>query len=54
MILWSHLAYELPSETGYCRKEREGKKRRTDEEKDVSSYWMSLRKREDTVVTSCV
>ena len=47
---WSHAAQELPSEKLYCRKDM-GKDRSDgeDEEEDVSSYWMALMKREDTV-----
>ena len=44
---WSHLVYELPFETRYWRRGRE-KKWREDEEEEVSSYWISLREREDT------
>ena len=42
----SQIAQELPSKTGYgkeyCRKDRE------DEKEDVSSYWITLRKGEET------
>ena len=44
----SRLAYELHSKTRHWRKDR-CKKWRKDEERDVTSYWMTLRKREDTV-----
>jgi hypothetical protein len=40
----SHLAQELPSKT--LLKEKE--KGREDKEKDVSRYWMTLGKRENT------
>jgi hypothetical protein len=33
----------------FVEREKEGQKGRKDEEEDVSSYWMTLRKRKDTL-----
>ena len=46
---WSHLTQELPFETCYCRTDRRAEQKwLEDEEEDVSSYWMPLRKQEGT------
>jgi hypothetical protein len=44
---WSHLVYEVPSEIRYCRKDKREGQKGDDEEEDVSSYWMTLMKRQN-------
>ena len=44
---WSRLAQELPFKTCYSWKDR-GKYRSEDDDGDVSSYWKTLRNKENT------
>jgi hypothetical protein len=38
----------LPSETRFLRKDKNKNTLREDEEENISSYWINIRKKEDT------